>query len=122
MLRPLMFALTLAGVLFANVSFGHAKLVSSSPANGAKVSESPSTLTLSFNEEVKLSALTLTLAGNPVPVTIDKAAAPAKIVVVPVSALAPGVYELHWTAVSTDDGHVTKGSFSFLVLGAAPAH
>jgi hypothetical protein len=36
----------------------------------------------------------------------------------PVSGLAAGVYEVHWTAISTDDGDVTKGVFSFSVLPA----
>jgi hypothetical protein len=33
----------------------------------------------------------------------------------PVPGLAAGVCEVHWTAISTYDGHVTKGVFSFSV-------
>ena len=119
MLKPMMLALTLAGVMLASPSFGHAKLVSSSPASGAQVAESPRMFTLTFNEEVKLASLTLTLAGKPISVTVDKAAASAKMVTVPVPALTPGAYELHWTAISTDDGHVTKGAYAFTVLAAS---
>jgi methionine-rich copper-binding protein CopC len=122
MLRPLLYTMTLAGVMLASPSFGHAKLVNSFPASGAQIMEPPKTLTLSFNEAVKLASLTLTLAGKALPVTVDKAAPAAKTVVVPVPALAPGSYEVRWTAISTDDGHVTKGSFAFTVSGSMTSH
>jgi len=120
MTKRMAFTLTLAAALaLANVSVGHAKLVTSVPAGGARVSESPHVLTLTFDEEVKLAKLSLTRDGTPITVTIDTAAASAKTVTVPVTALAPGAYEVHWTALATDDGHVTKGTFTFTVLGAA---
>ena len=122
MFKPLWYTMMLAGVMLASPGFGHAKLVNSSPASGAQVLEAPKTLTLSFNEEVKLASLTLTLAGKAIPVTVDKTAPAAKTVVVPVSALAPGSYELRWTAISIDDGHVTKGSFAFTVSGTTTSH
>jgi hypothetical protein len=123
MMRPLAFTLTLAAALgLANVGFGHARLVMSSPAAGAQVSESPHVVTLSFNEEVKLAKLDLTRDGKPITVNLDKSAPGSKTVTVPVSALAAGAYELHWTALSTDDGHVTKGTFTFTVLATTAAH
>ena len=122
MLTIRLFCLLLIGTLLADLSGAHAKLTSSSPSNGAQVMEAPKTLTLTFNEEVKLANLTLTLAGKNISVPIDKSAPAAKTVVVPISALAAGVYEIHWTAISTDDGHVTKGSFAFTVTGPLPGH
>jgi methionine-rich copper-binding protein CopC len=101
-------------------TFGHAKLVSSSPASGAKVTQAPISLTLSFNEEVKLAVLTLTTGGKTMPVTFDKSAPATKTVMIPVSTLAAGAYEIHWAALSTEDGHVTKGVFTFSVLPSAP--
>lgn len=116
------FALTLAGALaLANLSFGHAKLVTSLPAGGARLSETPHVLTLTFDEEVKLAKLTLTRDGTPITVNTDTAATGAKTVTVPVAPLAPGAYELHWTALATDDGHVTRGMFTFTVLAGATA-
>lgn len=117
MFKTILLTAALAAVLLTNVSWGHAKLIESAPAEGATVSEATKTLSLSFNEEVKLAALKLTLAGKPVPVSLDKSAPSTKTVVVPISPLAPGAYELHWTAISTDDGHVTRGSFTFTVVG-----
>jgi methionine-rich copper-binding protein CopC len=109
-------ALTLAAP-----SFGHAKLLSSAPASGAQVAEVPKAITLTFNEEAKLAALTLLHAGKETSVAVDKSAPAAKSMVVPVTGLVPGTYDVHWTAIATDDGHVTKGHFSFTIVGSAPA-
>lgn len=122
-MKPLSIALTLAASLaLANVSIGHAKLVTSSPAGGAQVRESPKVLTLTFDEEVRLAKLTLTRDGTAISVNLDTSAPGAKTVIVPVTPLAPGAYALQWTALSTDDGHVTRGTFTFTVAGATPAH
>lgn len=115
-------ASTLAGALLSSAAFAHAKLIDSIPANAARVETAPKTLSLSFNENVKLAALALTLAGRTIPVTLDRTAPAAKTVVVPVPALAPGQYEVKWTAISTDDGHVTKGAFTFNLVGTASSH
>lgn len=102
-------------------SFGHAKLLSSTPASGAQVAEVPKAITLTFNEAAKLTALTLLHAGKETSVTIDKSAPAAKSMVVPVTGLMPGSYEVNWTAIATDDGHVTRGHFSFTIAGTPPA-
>ena len=120
MLRSIIVTATLA-LMLANLSFGHAKLVSSSPASGAQVPQVPKAITLTFNEEAKLAALTLFHSGKETAVAVDKSAPAAKSMVVPVTGLTPGAYEVHWTAIATDDGHVTKGSFSFTIEGSAPA-
>jgi methionine-rich copper-binding protein CopC len=114
-------ALTLAlaaALALPNLGFGHAKLVTSSPAGGAELRDSPHVLTFSFDEAVKLAKLDLTRDGKPITVHLDTSAPGSKTVTVPVTGLTAGAYELHWTALSTDDGHVTKGTFTFTVLGA----
>jgi methionine-rich copper-binding protein CopC len=50
-------ALVAIGILVAPVAFGHARLKNSSPASHAQLSESPRTLTLIFDEKVKLAVL-----------------------------------------------------------------
>jgi methionine-rich copper-binding protein CopC len=119
MLKSIVVTAALALTL-ANLSFGHAKLVSSSPASGAQVAAVPKAITLTFNEEARLAALTLLLSGKETAVAVDKSAPAAKSMVVPVTGLMPGTYQVHWTAIATDDGHVTKGSFSFTIAGSAP--
>ncbi len=120
MLRTLFLSAAVALTL-ATPSFGHAKLLSSSPASGAQVAEVPKTITLTFNEEAKLAALTLLHAGKETSVAVDKSAPSAKSAVVPVTGLTPGTYEVHWTAIATDDGHVAKGSFIFTIKNASLA-
>ena len=115
------FSTVIVALTVANPSFGHARLSSSSPADGAQLAEVPKAITLTFSENAKLAALTLLHSGKNTSVAVDKSAAAAKSVVVPVSGLMSGVYEVHWTAIATDDGHVTKGSFSFTIADAAAA-
>jgi methionine-rich copper-binding protein CopC len=37
---------------------------------------------------------------------------------VPLPPLAAGKYQVQWSALSPDDGHVVKGSYSFTITGA----
>jgi hypothetical protein len=108
--------LTAAGVIAAAPAFAHAKLQQSSPANGAQVTESPTTLTMSFNEAVTLAAVSITTGGKSVPVAVDREAKPSKTVVVRLPALEPGPCEVRWSAMSPADGHVMKGTLSFTVI------
>jgi copper resistance protein C len=106
----------LAGLILAVPAFGHAKLRSSVPAADAQLQSAPASLTLSFNEAVRLAVLSLDTAGKGIPVTVDRNTPAAAQVTVGLPALAPGKYQVHWSAMSVDDGHVTQGSFSFVIL------
>jgi hypothetical protein len=102
-------------------AFGHAKLRGSLPAAGAKLQAAPNSLVLTFNETVRLAILTLTIDGKDIPVGVDRNAAAAPQVSVALPALAAGTYQVRWSALSVDDGHVTQGTFSFSILTTAPA-
>ena len=106
----------LAGLILAAPVFGHAKLRSSLPAADTQLQAAPTSLTLTFNEMVRLAVLTLGTAGRDIPVSVDRGAPPAAQVTVVLPALAPGKYQVRWSAMSVDDGHVTQGMFSFVVL------
>lgn len=121
MVRLSWLSMMLFGAMLAGPALGHARLVNSAPASGARVAEAPKVLSLSFSEAVKLASLTLTSAGKAISVTLDKSAPSSKSLLIPLERLEPGSYEFHWTAISTDDGHVTKGSFAFTISGAATA-
>jgi methionine-rich copper-binding protein CopC len=114
--RVLAFALT-ASLLWSAPSFSHANLRSSTPADKAQLAHSPPTLTLNFSEEAQLAVLKLTSSGTAIPVALDHNAKAASIIVVTLPALKAGTYDVEWSAIAQDDGHVTKGSFSFIVLG-----
>jgi copper resistance protein C len=111
---------TLAGLLLWAPAFGHARLQSSLPAADAQLQAAPKSLTLSFNETVRIAVLTLTIDGKEIPVSIDRSAPAAKQLTITLPALAAGKYQVRWSALSVDDGHVTQGTFSFAILTAAP--
>jgi methionine-rich copper-binding protein CopC len=109
----------LAGLILTAPAFGHAKLRGSLPAADAQLPAAPKSLTLTFNETVRLAVLTLSIDGKDIPVTIDRNAPAAAQVTVTLPALAPGRYQVRWSALSVDDGHVTQGTFSFSILTPA---
>lgn len=112
-------AAVVAGLILSTPAFGHAKLRGSLPAAGAQLQAAPKSLTLTFNETVRLAVLTLIVDGKDIPVTIDRNAPAAAQVTVTLPALAAGSYQVRWSALSVDDGHVTQGTFSFSILTAA---
>jgi methionine-rich copper-binding protein CopC len=107
-----------ASLMWSAPSFSHAILRSSIPAGDAKLVRSPPTLTLNFSEEAQLAVLKLTSSGTSIPVTLDHSAKASSAIVVTLPALKPGKYDVQWSAIAQDDGHVTKGAFSFTVLGS----
>lgn len=111
------FALAVS-LLWSIPCFSHAKLQSSVPAANAQLEHAPPTLTLNFSEQAQLAVLKLMSSGASVPVTVDRGAKPSSTVVVALPALKPGTYQVEWSAIASDDGHITKGSFSFSVLGS----
>lgn len=113
--KKLLGIVAMAGVLLASAAFAHAKLMSASPADGAQLTEAPKALTLTFAEAVKLASVAVSSSRHAIPVTIDRAAKAAAAVVVPLPALPPGRYEVRWSTISPDDGHVSKGSLAFTV-------
>lgn len=102
-------------LLASGAAFGHAKLLGTVPAAEAQLSTAPAALTLTFDESVRLAMLQLTTAGHLVPITLDRGAAAAPAVTVALPVLAPGRYEVRWSALTSDDGHVVKGSYSFVI-------
>ena len=114
------FALVVAGMILAGTAFGHAKLRSSSPSDAAQLPIAPRSLTLHFSENVRLAVLTLTSGGRDIPLKVDRNAAAASEVSVPLPPLRDGKYQVRWSALSSDDGHVTKGELSFTIGTAAP--
>jgi copper resistance protein C len=108
-----------AAMLSPITAFAHARLLGTSPAAGAQLEAPPKVLTLRFDENVQLAVLKLSLGGADVPVPFDRGAQAASQVSVPLPSLAPGTYRVQWSALTADDGHVVKGTFSFVVAAAA---
>ena len=109
-------ALALAG---AGAALAHADLASADPAAGATVKTAPTTISITFTEEVepKFSSIEVQDAKG-TRVDAGKAeTAPdnAKLLSVGLKPLAPGTYKVIWHATATDDSHKTKGDYAFTV-------
>jgi methionine-rich copper-binding protein CopC len=114
----LKFAVGVVCALAATSAFAHARLEKASPPVGGEVA-SPSELRLTFSEgvEPRFSGVTLAAEGGaaePLGAPSVDPADNAVLVVKIAKPLAPGVYTVHWHAVSVDT-HKTQGSFSFTV-------
>jgi copper resistance protein C len=99
-------------------AFGHAHLVSSTPAPESSVSPGLDALLLHFSERVELKFTGIALKNSAGHVIATGATAgdddPATIKVQISARLAAGRYEVAWHALAVD-GHKTSGSFGFTV-------
>ena len=102
----------------ASQADAHAHLVSAVPAVNSTVA-APKQVTIHFSEQLapKFSGFDLMKAdGTKVTVTTSVPPTDRKALVGVVSGrLGPGVYMVMWHAVAADDGHRSKGDFSFTV-------
>lgn len=109
-----------AGVLLMAAAAGaraHAHLKASNPEEGAVVAEMPASISLSFSESARITALALQKEGAPAQ-KLAPPAATGEQIDVPVPTLAPGRYTLRWRVLSTDDGHIMSGELHFTVAAA----
>lgn len=107
-------------LIAAAPAFGHADLLSTSPADGETLSVAPGVLELVFTEGIDLvgDGVRLTTSdGTLVAATVELPDV-ERIALTPAVTLANGAYILAWT-VASGDGHVIDGSASFDV--AVPA-
>lgn len=113
-LAYLLFAAALA--VTVPMSFAHAELVSATPAANSTVS-APKQVTIKFSGalEAKFSKITVTDAsGKPVNREASVVGADTKVMTVGLPVLTPGVYTVHWVAVSIDS-HRSQGDYKFTV-------
>jgi copper resistance protein C len=121
MVKSRLMAAAAAAVILAGPAFGHAKLRGTMPAADAQLQTAPKSLTLNFNEDVRLAVLTLSADGKDIPITVDRNLPAAPQVSIALPALKAGKYQVRWSVLSPDDGHVSTGTFSFAIVGAATA-
>jgi methionine-rich copper-binding protein CopC/putative copper export protein len=111
--------IALALLITPALLFAHARLVRSSPAINARLSEPPVSLSLWFSERPELRFTSIELvdsAGTVIPhgpiVSIDSMGVSAPII----ASLKPGRYSIAWRTAAAD-GHGTSGRFVFFVGG-----
>ena len=103
-------------VLFATLAvshaFAHSKLIASVPAEAAVLNAAPPMLQLTFNEPLRLTALTLESAdGSSRAIENLPAEQQTQFELTP-PVLAAGPYTLTWRGIGKD-GHVVSGTVKF---------
>ena len=117
-----LYAFALTGVLSlagAGTALAHADLASADPAAGASVKTAPTSLSITFTEEVepKFSSIEVIDASGK---RFDDGKAQTapdneKLLSIGLKPLTPGTYKVLWHATAADDSHKTKGSYEFTV-------
>lgn len=111
-------AASLVFAIAATAAYAHAQLESATPAVGGTVA-SAAEIRLKFSEgvEPRFSGVSLKAANGASAPLGAATVAPGDptVLIVPIAKpLAPGVYTVHWHAVSVDTHH-TQGDFDFTV-------
>ncbi|WP_419903337.1 copper resistance CopC family protein [Kiloniella sp.] len=97
------------------LSFGHAKVLKTSPANEAVLQTSPEKITLTFPEALKVTSFKLENEnGDEVSVEGGKSLTPTKEINATPPELHKGTYNVKWRGLSSD-GHPIKGHFNFTI-------
>ena len=107
--------LGIVAMLAAGAAAAHARLLGSTPAEGDNLTTAPKSLTLKFNESVRLAMLKLIVDGRSIPIAVDTSVAASSVVTVALPPLSAGLYAVRWSALTPSDGHVVKGGYSFMV-------
>ena len=112
------FVWTIALTLMWPLAFAHTHLKSTIPADGSVLQAAPKNITLKFEGEVQLTAVSLTGKEGKEQPLAKLPAGMAKEAVVSLPTLAAGQYVVKWRAAG-HDGHVVSGQLKFTV--EAPA-
>ena len=122
-LKTLLPFVALIVALVPTLASAHAKLASSSPAEGATVQAGLTSITLTFSEELSVdqSHADLNMASGAAVSGASSAVDKAKrtVITVQTPALQPGTYQVKWHSVTEDDNGITDGTLNFTVAGAA---
>ena len=128
LLLVLALASTLTLLAVAPPAAAHADFISSSPAPFAVLGAAPASVRVTVSEAVEPGTPTLTVINrNGTRVDVGPAVLsptdPTSFSVDLEPGIGPDVYTVTWSVVSADDGHLTAGSFYFMVAypdGALP--
>ncbi|MEP5761631.1 MAG: copper resistance protein CopC [Litoreibacter sp.] len=101
--------------LWASNSFAHSSLETTIPQNGAIVSKAPSEITLGFDNDIRLTRISMTYADHQ-SVDLDLAGHDGFIsnYTIPLQQVGAGHYIIEWRGLGSD-GHTLNGSFDFTV-------
>jgi len=114
MLKSVRLAGALAMLSCSALTWAHARLVKSLPADGTRVAAAPAKFVLTFAEPTKLTTASLQKGTEPAQKISPLPTSAAAEISIPAPQLTPGKYVLTWRAVG-DDGHVVSGKVTFTV-------
>lgn len=103
-------------IFFSAMANAHVGLSSSSPTDGATLTESPTEITMTFSGEVRLAKVMLhSDDGKMHPLDFSMSMTPKAAYEIDIkNDLSAGAYTVFWTAMG-GDGHKVSGDFSFKV-------
>lgn len=105
----------LLSLMFTGLALSHGNLQSAKPGPGETVSRSPLTIELTFNEPIQSGSVNVVQAGGTaIPLTLLEITSPDMLVAHVDRTLEDGEYSVLWM-VTSEDGHVINGSYSFAV-------
>ena len=106
--------LSLAVAIAPMVAAAHSKSETTTPADGATVTEVPE-LSMRFDDPMRIISVTLSATDDDIEIERETGMDPAtEFRAVPLEELAPGSYRFDWRGMASD-GHPMHGSFSFTV-------
>ena len=111
----------LISVLLPLLAFAHTGVSSSTPKNGAELTESPAFIEIQFHEGAKLTSLIVVGADKQQRKLTFVASDKPNAYRVNQPKLGAGQNEVQWKALSSD-GHVATGKLTFTVKPAAKAN
>jgi methionine-rich copper-binding protein CopC len=101
-----------AALGIAGAALAHARLQTSTPADGSVLQQSPATFSLKFDEPATITLLTLQKEGEALQKLQPPSSKPGTELSVPAPKLTAGSYSLNYKAVSADN-HVVSGAIHF---------
>lgn len=107
---------SLAGVLIlaAAMAEAHAHLTASNPKEGETVITMPDTISLTFSESARVTAVSIRKNEEPAQKLSPPPVAGTQIIV-EIPKLGAGSYTLTWRVESTEDNHIMAGELHFSV-------
>jgi methionine-rich copper-binding protein CopC len=100
-------------ILLPALALGHTQLISSEPANGQVIYESPANITIKFSKPIEKKFRLIELSppnkksGLPLEISGSDLSVYGRV-----PNLVPGQYKVRWRVLS-NDGHIQRGQFSF---------
>src|SRR5579864_5640730 len=101
-----------AALIIPIAASAHALLAASSPPAGAHLGTAPGVVTLEFSQPLNPALSHATVADPTAHVWTGKVDSAYEIRI-PMATNASGVYTVDWTSVSSFDGHLISGNFTF---------